>query len=291
MKRMKTLREYIFEAEEKGVAVGHFNISNIEGVHAVVEAAKELSVPVIIGVSESERDFIGVEEVAAIVRVEREKTGLPIFLNADHTHSLATAKKAIDAGFDSVTADGSKLSLDENISYVKSCVEYVRSQNKNVVIEGELGYIGTSSEVHEVIPGDISFDESSLTDPEVAAQLVRESGCDMLAPAVGNMHGMIGVGKDPKLNIGRIAAIKNSVGTPLVLHGASGNSDADVKAAIKAGCAVVHVNTELRVAFRDGLEDGLKDNPHEVAPYKYEEEALNEMKNVVLEKMKVFNNL
>ena len=287
----KTLRDCILEAEGKGVAVGHFNISNIEGVHAVVEAAKELSVPVIIGVSEGEREFIGVEEIAAIVKAEKEKTGLMLFLNADHTHSFEKAKKAIDAGFDSVTADGSKLSIEENIAYVKSCVEYARTQNKNVVIEGELGYIGTSSEIHSELPKDISFEESALTDPEVAARLVRESGCDMLAPAVGNMHGMVGVGMDPKLNIARIGMIKNSTGVPLVLHGASGNSDADVKAAIEAGCAVVHVNTELRAAFREGLEEGLKDNPDEVAPYKYEASAVEEMKKVVMEKLKVFNGL
>ena len=183
----KTLKEYILEADEKGIAVGHFNISNLEGVKAIISAVGELKVPVIIGVSEGERSFVGVEEIAAIVKVEKEKTNLPIFLNADHTHSFAAAKKAIDAGFDSITADGSKLSLDENISYVKSCVEYVRTQNKNVVIEGELGYIGTSSEVHDEVPKDILFDENSLTSADDAARLVRESGADMLAPAVGNM--------------------------------------------------------------------------------------------------------
>lgn len=287
----KTLKEYILEAEEKGIAVGHFNISNLEGVKAIVEAAAELKVPVIIGVSEGERNFVGVEEAAALVRVEKEKTGLSIFLNADHTHSFEAAKKAIDAGFDSVTADGSKLSLDENISYVKSCVEYVRAHNKNVVIEGELGYIGTSSEVHSEVPKDISFDENALTHPDDAARLVRESGAEMLAPAVGNMHGMVGVGKDPKLNIKRIAEIKNATGIPLVLHGASGNSDEDVREAIKAGCAVVHVNTELRVAFREGLEKGLEKNPDEVAAYKYETEAVDDMKKVVIQKLKLFNNL
>ncbi|MEI6480412.1 MAG: ketose-bisphosphate aldolase [bacterium] len=288
---VKTLREHILEAEEKGVAIGHFNISNLEGVKAVVEAAKELSLPVIIGVSEGERGYVGVEEIAALVKVEKEKTGLPIFLNADHTHSLEAAKKAINAGFDSITADGSKLSLEENIAYVKSCVEYVKSQNKNVIIEGELGNIGSSSEVHESVPSDISFDEASLTDPDIAARFVRESGAEILAPAVGNMHGMVGVGQDPKLNIGRVAAIKDAAGVPLVLHGASGNTDQDIKSAIKSGCSVVHVNTELRVAFRKGLEEGLKENPDEVAIYKYSAKAVEMMKQAVISKLKVFNNL
>jgi fructose-bisphosphate aldolase, class II len=287
----KSLKEYILEAEEKGIAVGHFNISNLEGVKAIVEAVTELKVPVIVGVSEGERNFVGVEEISAIIKAEKEKTGLPIFLNADHTHSFESAKKAIDKGFDSITVDGSKLPLDENIKYVKSCVEYVVSQNKNVLIECELGYIGTSSEVHIEVPADIAFDENSLTHPDDAAKLVRETGAFMIAPAVGNMHGMIGVGKDPKLNIKRIEEIRNATGVPLVLHGASGNSDEDVRSAIKAGCAVVHVNTELRVAFRDGLESGLEENPDEVAAYKYELDAVENMKQVAIEKLKLFNGL
>jgi fructose-bisphosphate aldolase class II len=287
----KSLKEYVLEAEENGIAVGHFNISNLEGVKAIVEAVSELKVPVIIGVSEGERNFVGVEEISAIVKAEREKTGLPIFLNADHTHSFEAAKKAIDADFDSVTVDGSKLPLDENIKYVKSCVEYVAKQNKNILIECELGYIGTSSEVHSEVPDDIAFDENSLTHPDDAAKIVRETGSFMIAPAVGNMHGMIGVGLDPKLNIKRIEEIRNATGVPLVLHGASGNSNEDVQSAIKAGCAVVHVNTELRVAFREGLEEGLENNPDEVAAYKYELQAVEEMKKVVIAKLRLFNNL
>ncbi len=288
---MKTLKEYILDAEEKGIAVGHFNVSNLEGVKAVVEAVTELKVPVIIGVSEGERGFVGVEEISAIVRTEREKTGLPIFLNADHTHSFEAAKKAMDNGFDSITVDGSKLSLDENIKYVKSCAEYALTKEKDILIECELGYIGTSSEVHSEVPSDIAFDENSLTHPDDAAKLVRETGAFMIAPAVGNMHGMVGVGLDPKLNIKRIEEIRNATGVPLVLHGASGNSDEDVKSAIKAGCAVVHVNTELRVALREGLEEGLEENPDEVAAYKYEVSAVDQMKRVVIDKLRLFNGL
>ncbi len=287
----KSLKEYILEAEEKGIAVGHFNISNLEGVKAIMEAVTELKVPVIIGVSEGERSFVGVEEISAIVKVEREKTGLPIFLNADHTHSFENAKKAMNAGFDSITADGSKLSLGENIKYVKSCVEYSLTKEKDILIECELGYIGSSSEVHSEVPTDIAFDENSLTHPDDAAKIIRETNAFMIAPAVGNMHGMVGVGKDPELNIKRVEEIRNATGVPLVLHGASGNSDEDVKGAIKAGCAVVHVNTELRVAFREGLEEGLLNNPDEVAAYKYEVSAVEEMKKVVMAKLKLFNGL
>ena len=288
---MKTLKEYILNAESKQIAVGHFNISNLEGLKAVTEAAKELSLPVIVGVSEGERKYVGVQEISALVKVIRERTGAPIFLNADHTHSFESAKEAIDAGFDSITADGSSLSLTENIAFVKSVVAYARAQNREVVVEGELGFIGNSSEVRSVIPEGVLLDESSLTKPDIAAELVRESACDMLAPAVGNVHGMIGVGLDPKLNINRIAAIKDAVGVPIVLHGASGNSDEDIRGAIVAGVSVVHINTELRAAFRKGLERGLSENKDEVAPYKYTEAAIEDMKKVVTEKLKLFNNI
>lgn len=288
---MITLRESIAFAEEKGLAIGHFNISNLEGIHAIVKGAEELNVPVIIGVSEGERKFTGVKEVVAIVKAIREKSPVKIFLNADHTHSLDSAKEAIDAGFDAVTADGSKLSIEDNIKFVRSVISYAKESGRDVIVEGELGYIGTSSEIHKEIPEDIKFDEKSLTDPEVATKFVRETGCDLIAPAVGNMHGMVGKGADPKLNIALIGKIHESSGVPIVLHGASGNTDEDIKSAIKNGVAIVHVNTELRVAFKEGVEEGLAEDPNEVAPYKYMDNAEEEMKKVVVEKLKLFNRL
>ncbi len=123
---MLSLRDYITEARANGKAIGHFNISTLDGVWAVADAAQSLDLPVIVGVSEGERDFVGVRQIVAIVRSIREDRGQPIFLNADHTYSLERVKEAIDAGFDSVIFDGAKLSLDENIAITKQCVEYAR---------------------------------------------------------------------------------------------------------------------------------------------------------------------
>src|SRR3990167_1303208 len=123
---MKTLRECVQEAGEKKVAIGHFNISNTEGLWGVFRAAQSLGVPIIIGVSEGERDFIGVRQVAALVQSLREEFNYPIFLNADHTYSFDRVKEAIDAGFDSVIFDGAKLSFEENVKIAKQCVEYAR---------------------------------------------------------------------------------------------------------------------------------------------------------------------
>src|ERR1035437_830245 len=132
---MKTLREYVKEAEEKGVAIGHFNISNLEGFHGVYNAAKKLNVPVIIGLSEGEEDFVGRSEAIGMIKEIREKDKFPIFLNADHHYSFERVKLAIDADFDSVIFDGANLSFEENVKITKQCVDYAKSSGKEVLIE------------------------------------------------------------------------------------------------------------------------------------------------------------
>lgn len=283
---MKTFKEYILEAREKGVAIGHFNISNLEALHAIYNGAKNLNVPVIIGVSEGERDFIGISEIAVLVKILRERDGYPIFLNADHTYSFERVKEAIDAGFDSVIFDGAKISLDENIKETKKCVEYAKNCGREVLVEAELGYIGQSSKILDGVPEGVE-----LTSVEDAFRFVSETGVDLFAPAVGNIHGMLRDVPDPRLNIERIKEIAEKTQKPLVLHGASGNSKEDIQEAIKAGVAIVHINTEIRIAFREGLKDSFAKNGDEVAPYKFEAEAKKRVEEVVVEKLKMFNFL
>src|SRR3989344_5585910 len=152
---MKTLRECIKEAEENKVAIGHFNISNLEGLHAIYKAARNLSasggleVPVIIGLSEGEESFVGKDEAVALVRAIREKDNYPIFLNADHHSSFDSVKSCIDAGFDAVIIDAAHLSFEENVKVTKECVEYARSTSRDILVEGELGYIGSGSNIKE----------------------------------------------------------------------------------------------------------------------------------------------
>jgi fructose-bisphosphate aldolase class II len=288
---VKTLHEYVIEAEAKKVAIGHFNISNMEGAWAVSRAAKNLNVPVIIGVSEGERDFLGVAQTRAIVSSIQKELDHPIFLNADHTYSLDRVKEAVDAGFDSVIIDGAKLNAEENLKITKEAVQYAKSKNINILVEGELGYIGQSSKILDAIPEGVFTDVDSLTSAQNAAEFVKETGIDMLAPAVGNIHGMLKGGVDPNLNIKRIAEIRAATGIPLVLHGGSGNSAEDFVQAIEMGIAIVHINTELRVAFRDALKKELQDNPDEVAPYKIMKSPLLAMQKLVEDKLKLFNKL
>jgi fructose-bisphosphate aldolase class II len=289
---MKTLREYIKEAGEKGIAIGHFNISNIEALHGIYNAAKKLNVPVIIGVSEGEEEFIGREEVATLVKMIRERDNYPIFLNADHHYSFESVKAALDAGYDSAIIDLVKLPLEENITITKQCVNYAKElgekEGRDILIEAELGFIGQSSKILDAIPEGVS--EATMTKPEDAKYFVEQTGISLLAPSVGNVHGMV-KGGNPRLDIQRIKDIKEACGVPLVLHGGSGIADEDFTNAIKEGIDIVHINTEIRVAYKEALEKYLKENPSEVAPYKILKPAVEAIEEVVYNRLKLFNNL
>jgi fructose-bisphosphate aldolase class II len=281
---MKSLQKYIQEAKDSKIAIGHFNISNLEGFWAVVLAAKELDVPVIIGVSEGERDFVGLNEIISVVKSYRERTGQPVFINADHTYSFDRVKEAVDAGFDSVIFDGTELSFEDNMDTTKKCVDYAKSKNPNILIEAEIGFIGKSSKLLDSIPEGVG----RLTSVDEAKEFVEKTGVDMLAPAVGNIHGMV-KGGEPALNIDRISEISSAVNLPLVLHGASGNSAEDIIGSINSGVAIVHINTELRVAYKHGLVQSLQEFPDELSPYKYLKSARNSMQKVIEDKIKLFS--
>lgn len=289
---MKTFREYIKEAGDNGVAIGHFNISNIEALHGIYNAAKKLNVPVIIGVSEGEEEFIGKDEVASLIKEIREKDNYPIFLNADHHYSFESLKSALDAGYDSAIIDAVKLPLEENIALTKKCVEYAKElgekEGRDILIEAELGFIGQSSKLLEEIPEGIS--EATMTKSEDAKYFVEQTGVDLLAPSVGNIHGMV-KGGNPRLDINRIKEIREACGAPLVLHGGSGIADEDFTNAIKAGISIVHINTEIRLAYKEALEKFLKENPNEIAPYKILKPAVEAIEEVVYNRLKLFNNL
>ena len=289
---MKTLREYILEADKKGVAIGHFNISNLEGLHAIYNAAKKLNVPVIIGLSEGEEAFVGREEGVALIRALRQRDNYPIFLNADHHYSFESVKLAIDAGFDSVVIDAVKLPLEENIAVTKKCVEYARKiskkENRDILVEAELGFIGTSSKILDKLPEGVS--EVTMTGPEDAKYFVEQTGVDLLAPSIGNVHGMVKSG-NPRLHPERVKAIRKATGIPLVLHGGSGSMNEDFVACIKEGIDIVHINTEIRVAYTNALKKSLADNPEETTPYKYLPAAVSAVEAIVSARLKLFNNL
>jgi fructose-bisphosphate aldolase class II len=285
---MVALRDVLTRLEKEGAALGHFNVADLVLLKAVLAATDEVNVPVLVGASEGERDFFGTRQLAALVKSLREESDLPVFLNADHTHSLTKAMEAVNAGFDAVGIDFSALPFEQNVAQTKEAVETLKGINPAILVEGEIGDIGTGSEIHETPQGQFG----NLTTPEEARQFVHSSGIDVLAPAVGNTHGMLnsmaqGTAKK-HLDVKRIAEIKKAAGVFLTLHGGSGTDDGDFRKAIAAGINIVHINTELRIAWRRHLEDSLARQPNQVVPYRLLSPVVDSVKQVVSSRLKLF---
>jgi fructose-bisphosphate aldolase, class II len=288
---MKDLLTTYQDAARNKVAVGHFNVSDLPTLKGVVAAAQDLKVPVVIGVSEGERNFLGDKQISALVTSFHDEEGIPVYLNADHTHTLEGAIAAVNAGFHSIVFDLSALPIEENIRQTREAIEVLKGINPAILIEGEIGDIGTGSNIHEVTP-DLS---KGMTTPDQARQFVEATGVDILAPAVGNMHGMVQSmiqGKTKKhLDIERIAEIKRATGSLMTLHGGSGTNDDDFVRAIAAGINIIHVNTELRVAWRRSLDEALSKQPNEVVPYKILPAVVEATREIARARLKLFNRL
>jgi fructose-bisphosphate aldolase, class II len=286
--RKDTLRDVLTRLEKVNAALGHFNVADQTLLKAVVAAASETKLPVLIGASEGEREYFGARQLAALVRSQREESDVPIFLNGDHTHSLGKALEAANAGFDLVGIDFSAFPFEENVARTKEAVQAIKTVNPAILAEGEIGNIGIGSEIHETAQGD-----RKLSTPEEARQFVEATGIDILAPAVGNMHGMLKSmvqGKTKKhLDIDRIAQIKQAAGVFLTLHGGSGTDDEHFRRAVAAGINIIHINTELRVAWRGSLEESLARDTNEVVPYKILRPVVDSVKQVVSSRLKLFH--
>lgn len=290
---MAELKEILTRARREKWATGHFNFSELDQARAIVEVSHELGCPAILGTSEGERKHMGLGEAVALRDVFRKNFAIPVFLNADHTKSVEAAKKAIDAGYDSVHIDLSALPFEENIAGTKEIVEYARrhetsGMRQEISIEGELGYLRGESKIQQE---KIEVKKEDYTDPAQAADFVRRTGVDRLAIAVGNIHGISL--DEPALDIERIrqicAAVPESVA--LVLHAGSGIPDDQIRAAIEAGIANIHINTDIRVAFVEGLRKAFAAAPEEAAMYKLDAHAVQAMKEVIKAKLQLFGSV
>jgi len=275
-------------------AIGQFNVSTSEQLRAIVEITRDLKSPIIIGTSENERKFIGINQIVALIKSWQKETrliggqaDLPIILNADHCKSFEKIKEAIDAGYSAVHFDGSALNFEENIKITKQVVEYAKNKNPDILIEGELGYLPGSSEIHEKI----EIKENDLTKPEKAKEFVEKTGIDSLAIAIGNIHGVEIGTENPHLYFDRLEKIQKAVPEIfLVLHGGSGTPQEDIKKAIQLGVVKININTELRVAYSQTLRRFLEKNPKEIKPYKILAPSVEAVKKVVEKKIKLFNS-
>lgn len=272
---MKNLRYYFQKAEREKWAIGQFNFSTLEQFNGILEAAKKLKAPIILGTSEGESKFINLDLAAGLIKFWRKELNLPIFLNLDHGKSFEYTKEAIDGGYDTVQFDGSELSFEENIKITKKVVDY--AHKKGVLVEGELGRISSAGDKKKF-----------FTNLNQIEEFVKKTKVDRLAISIGNVHGVC---RDmPKLDLERLKKIKEKIKTHLVLHGGSGISDKEIKKAIRLGIVKININTELRIIWRKCLEDYLKKNSNECKPYKILPYVSAKIQKKVEEKIKLLGS-
>ncbi|HDZ86972.1 MAG TPA: ketose-bisphosphate aldolase, partial [Actinobacteria bacterium] len=267
-KTTKELEEYA-RAEKFGL--GAFNTNNLEITKSIVAALKEENSPAIIAVSPSAMKYAGAEYISSMVKVAAETEGIEVALHLDHGTTIEDCQTAIDNGFSSVMFDGSKHPLEENIELTKKVVDIAGPLG--VSVEGELGRIfGTEDQIV------VNEREASFTDPKEAVELVEKTGMDSLAVSIGNAHGFY-KGK-PELDFDRLAEIADATKDTdvlLVLHGASGIPDEDIRTAIDIGVSKINIDTEIRNAFKQGVTKFVEENPDVIDPRKILKPASDNM--------------
>ncbi len=280
-----TTKKLLDDASSHGYAVGAFNCENLEMAMAIIAAGEELNAPLIIQTTPSTVKYASVGLFCAIVRELADKAKVPVALHLDHGSSYELCEAALAAGYSSLMIDGSKESLEDNIALTKRVVSL--ASERGIPVEAELGTVG-GKEDSVVSMG------TSYTDPDDALRFVRETGCSSLAVGIGTAHGIYH--GTPVLDTGRLSLIKEKlVGAgldlPLVLHGASGLSDAAIKDCISHGIAKVNFATELRQAYTGGVREYLASDPDCFDPKKYGRVAMEKVKEAVICRIKVCTGL
>ena len=275
-------KEILQKARDNGYALGAFNAGSVEIVRAIVQAAGDKQAPLIIETSANEANYFGMENFLDVVENFQQSSGLEILTNFDHGPGLEECQRAIEAGYDLIHFDGSQLPLEENIKITQALV--AQAHERGVLVEAEIDRIAGQS-VANFQDAESVQATSNYTDPAQAAAFARQAGCDILAAFVGNLHGTYST--SPRLDLERLALIGQQVPCWLSLHGGSGLSPEDVRQAIKMGVVKVNVNTELRLAFRETLENILRGS-EDVAIYKIMPPVIAAMQKIVEEKIELF---
>ncbi|MGF1735200.1 tagatose bisphosphate family class II aldolase [Photobacterium satsumensis] len=271
-------REMLHKAQLGGYAVPAFNIHNLETVQVVLETAAEMASPVILAGTPGTYSYAGTDYLVGICQEAAKRYKTPISLHLDHHESFSDIQKKVETGIKSAMIDGSHFNFEENIDLVKKVVSFCHRWDCSV--EAELGRLGGQED-------DLIVDEKDAmyTDPDAAVEFVNRTGIDSLAIAIGTAHGMYK--EEPRLDFDRLGMIRSKVDVPLVLHGASGVPDADVRRCIELGITKVNVATELKIAFSDAVKQYFIDNPNANDPRHYIVPGKEAMKKVVMEKITV----
>ena len=271
-----TSKKMLLDAQKGGYAVGAFNVENMEMVKAVIAAAEELNAPVMLQTTPSTVKYGSLETYAAIVAAEAKKATVPVCLHLDHGNSYELAMAAIEAGYSSVMIDGSHESLENNIAITKKVVE--DAEKKEIPVEAELGKVGGKED-------DLEAEADMNTDPIEAKQFVDRTRVSSLTIAIGTAHGFYA--GTPVLDKERVSEIKALVSVPLVLHGASGLSNEEIKECVNRGMCKVNFATELRVAYTDAVKRLLEEKPETFDPKKIGEVGMLAVKELAVNRMKV----
>ena len=278
---LENMKNMLIKADNGKYAVPHFNINNLEWTRFILEECEKLKTPVIIGVSEGAGKYMGgFKTVADMVKnlVNYLNITIPVALHLDHGSSYESCVEAIDSGFTSVMIDASKYSIEENIRITKQVVDY--AHKRNVTVEAEIGAVGGEE--------DGVANELAYAKVEDATRLVEETGIDFLAPALGSVHGIYK--GEPKLDFTRMIKIHKLINLPLVLHGGSGIPDELIKKAISCGICKININTELQIAWSQGVRQFLNENDKVYDPRKIIKSGENSMKEMIKEKVMLFGS-
>ena len=271
-----TSEQMLLDAQKGGYAVGAFNVENMEMVKAVIAAAEELHAPVMLQTTPSTVKYGSLDTYFGIVAAEAKKAAVPVCLHLGHGSSFDLAVQAIKAGYTSVMIDGSHESFEDNVAVSKKVVDAAKACG--IPVEAELGKVGGKED-------DLEADADTNTDPAEAKEFVERTGVSSLAIAIGTAHGFYA--GTPVLDKERVSEIRKVVSVPLVLHGASGLSDDDVKECVERGMCKVNFATELRVAYTDAGKKLLEEKPDTFDPKKLGIVGMEAVKNLVMERMKV----
>lgn len=271
-----TSKKMLADAQKGGYAIGAFNAENMEMVKAIIAAAEELRAPVMIQTTSSTIKYGTAETYAAIVASEAKRASVPVCLHLDHGSSYDLAVRCVMVGYTSVMMDGSKLPFEENIAVSHKVAEMAAAVG--IPCEAELGKVGGKED-------EVEGDTDTNTDPEEAREFVERTGITSLAVAIGTAHGFyVGI---PVLDVERLSEIRKVVDVPLVLHGASGLTDEQVRECIKRGICKVNFATELRNAYSRAEEAYLNEHPNTIDPKAYGKVAIAAVKDLVMARMKV----
>lgn len=279
----------MLRAHQQKFAVGAFNIDSQDILISVLKAAKELNAPVIINLSESEAEEIGLENARDLVDNYKEELKVEAYLNLDHGPSVRLAKEAIDLGFEFIHIDVSQAdhgaSLEEIIQKTKQVTDYARFTG--AVVESEMHYFAGSSNLHNE---EVDYEEikKTFSEPKSALEFVHSTDVDIFAASVGNLHGSYKVPK--QLDLTLLGSVCDALPCSVSLHGGSGTPLFYFEEAAKIGVSKININTDVRVAHRRALEQALKDNPDEYSVMKLMKSVEEATQKVIEEKIKAFGS-